>query len=72
MPGISGPELAGRVRPYRPDMRVLYMSGHTQDKFESYIEKEEPVDFIQKPLAPEILAAKVREVLDSSRNGSHG
>ncbi|MBI4473530.1 MAG: PAS domain S-box protein [Acidobacteria bacterium] len=63
MPHMSGPELATKVRPFRPDMKVLYMSGHTQDKFARHV-VDSDVNFIQKPLTPEVLATKVREVLD--------
>jgi PAS domain S-box-containing protein len=64
MPEMSGPELAVQVHSLRPSLRVLYMSGYAQDKFETYIRNKEPFEFIQKPLTPEGLAAKVREVLD--------
>jgi two-component system cell cycle sensor histidine kinase/response regulator CckA len=67
MPEVSGPELASRVRSIRPAMPVLYMSGYTEDKFESYVENKEAFEFIQKPLNPETLATKVREVLDAPR-----
>ena len=72
MPEMSGPELVSRVRTLRPAMKILYMSGYAEDKFEPYIEKDEHFDFIQKPLSPEALAIKVREVLDAPRNGTHG
>src|SRR5205085_8629486 len=72
MPDISGPELVALVRPQRPDMKVLYMSGYPQDKFESYVQKDEIFEFIQKPLMPEVLAAKIREVLDSSKSQAVG
>jgi DNA-binding NtrC family response regulator len=67
MPELSGPELASRVRPVRPTMPVLYMSGYTEDKFETYVQNRELVEFIQKPLSLETLATKVREVLDALR-----
>ena len=53
-------------------MKVLYMSGYAEDKFESYIEQDEPFEFIQKPLTPQGLAMKVRDVLDTPRDGTHG
>lgn len=65
MPEMSGPELAVHVRSVRPALRVLYMSGYTQDKFDSYTRNHERFEFIQKPLTPDVLAAKVREVLDT-------
>jgi len=70
MPKMSGPELVGHVRELRPDMKILYMSGYPADKFESYIRKNEPFEFIQKPLDPPALGRKVREVLDAPRNAA--
>jgi signal transduction histidine kinase len=67
MPEMSGPELAAQVRPLRPDMKVLYMSGYTEDKFERYVPAGEHIEFIQKPIMPDQLAAKIREVLDLSK-----
>jgi PAS domain S-box-containing protein len=72
MPEMSGPQLATQIKSVRPLLPVLYMSGYTQDKFESYARSKEPFEFIQKPLTPEALAAKVREVLDTPRNSAHG
>ncbi|HLH29554.1 MAG TPA: PAS domain S-box protein [Terriglobia bacterium] len=72
MPEMSGPELAAQIRPLRPALRILYMSGYAQDKFEAYARNREPFEFIQKPLTPEALAIKVREVLDAPLNGAHG
>jgi PAS domain S-box-containing protein len=72
MPELSGPELASRVRSVRPTMPVLYMSGYTEDKFESYVQNKEAGEFIQKPLSLETLATKVREVLDAPRKNPEG
>jgi PAS domain S-box-containing protein len=69
MPEMSGPELATRIRSIRPSLPVLYMSGYAQDKFESYARNKEAFEFIQKPLTPEALATKVREVLETPKNG---
>jgi len=66
MPRMNGPALAKRLAPIRPEMRVLYMSGYTEGHFID--EALEPgVAFLQKPIRPEILARKVRDVLDSAR-----
>jgi two-component system cell cycle sensor histidine kinase/response regulator CckA len=72
MPEMSGPELVSHVRELRPDMKILYMSGYPEDKFESYIQKNESFEFIQKPLDPPTLGRKVREVLDMPGNAAHG
>ena len=64
MPGMSGRELAERLAPYRPDMKVLYMSGHTDDAIVRHGVLEEKVAFLQKPFTPTVFLRKVREVLD--------
>jgi len=59
MPRMSGRQLAERLAPIRPAMRVLFMSGYTGDAMVP------PLPFIQKPLEPDALLLKVREVLSS-------
>ncbi len=64
MPEMSGRETAERAAVLRPDMKVLFMSGHTQDvMLREGIEKGVP--FLQKPFTPAGLALKVRQVLDA-------
>jgi CheY-like chemotaxis protein len=67
MPEMSGRQLAHNLEPLRPDMRVLYMSGYTDDTVLRYGVKENEVHFLQKPFTPNALVAKVRQVID---NGS--
>ncbi|MEW6368600.1 MAG: GAF domain-containing protein [Acidobacteriota bacterium] len=67
MPGMSGRELAERISAARPDMKVLYTSGHTDDAVIRHGVMEEGMHFLQKPFDLEGLARKVREVLDSPR-----
>ena len=64
MPGMSGPQLAERIRVSRPSIRVLYMSGYAEDASSSPRLREHGASFLQKPFSPETLARKVREVLD--------
>ena len=66
MPNISGPELAERLRAMRPDLKILFMSGYPRDEFERHYKRGETVHLIQKPLNSEMLAEKVREVLDGT------
>jgi CheY-like chemotaxis protein len=63
MPGMNGRELAQRVRELRPDIRVLYMSGHTEDSIAQSGLLEPGALLISKPFTQESLARKVREAL---------
>jgi CheY-like chemotaxis protein len=64
MPGMRARELAEGALKMRPGMKVLLMSGHTQDvTIEEGVERGSA--FLQKPFTPTALARKVREVLDS-------
>ena len=67
MPGMSGRELADELSTVRPEMKVLYVSGYTEDAIGEYGVLEEGVNFLQKPFRPSDLARKVRDVLDASR-----
>ena len=63
MPQMSGRELAEQLAVSRPEMRVLYMSGYTDDAIVRHGIGDGSANFIQKPFTPETLAHKVREVL---------
>jgi signal transduction histidine kinase len=67
MPQVSGPELAKRLSIARPDMKVLCMSGYTDDSIVRHGVLEAHIAYLQKPITTESLATKVREVLDSPR-----
>jgi CheY-like chemotaxis protein len=64
MPGGSGPEVFERAVVARPGLRVLYMSGYTDDAVAREHLVKPGVAFIQKPFTGEDLARKVREALD--------
>jgi hypothetical protein len=62
MPNISGRELANRLEKLQPGIKVLFMSGYTDNVIVHYGVLEEGAQFIQKPFNPEQLAVKIREV----------
>ncbi len=66
MPKRSGYQLARRLRRLRPNMRVLYMSGYTDEALAAELPHDENIPFIQKPFGIRALAAKIRAVLDAS------
>jgi CheY-like chemotaxis protein len=65
MPGMSGRELAERLTSLRPEIKILYMSGHTNSAIFHHGVLEPGVILLQKPFTLEGLARKVREVLDN-------
>jgi signal transduction histidine kinase len=64
MPKMNGRELAERVRAMRSAIKVLFMSGYTDDVVLQHGVLDSRVSFIEKPLTPERLLQKVRKVLD--------
>lgn len=64
MPQMSGRDLAERLSPIRPKMKILYMSGYTDSAIVHHGVLEDGTHFIQKPFAPQNFARKVRETLD--------
>jgi two-component system, cell cycle sensor histidine kinase and response regulator CckA len=65
MPQMSGPELAKRLAQVRPDMKILCMSGYTDDAVLRHGLVESGLAFLQKPFTSETLPRKVRAVLDT-------
>ena len=66
MPGMSGREVADRIRSSRPETQILFTSGYTPDTILQHRVLTPDTPFLPKPFTPAILAAKVRDVLDSA------
>jgi len=63
MPGMSGDQLASRLSASRPEMKVLYVSGYTDDTIVRHGVLEPGLAFLQKPFSPRTLARKAEEIL---------
>jgi two-component system cell cycle sensor histidine kinase/response regulator CckA len=64
MPNLSGRQVAERLLELRPRLKVLYLSGYTDDAIVRHGVLEGDMPFLQKPFTPDALVQKVREVLD--------
>jgi two-component system cell cycle sensor histidine kinase/response regulator CckA len=67
MPGLSGRQLADQLGRLRPAIKVLYASGYAENALAHHGIPESGISYLRKPFAPETLARRVRDVLDSSR-----
>jgi PAS domain S-box-containing protein len=63
MPGLNGREVAGQISLVRPEMRVLYMSGHTRDALGSRFVLDPAIHLVQKPFLPTELMQHVLDAL---------
>ncbi len=63
MPGVNGRVLAERLQAEHPHMKVLYVSGYTDDAVVRHGIVQDDAGYLQKPFTPHMLATKVREAL---------
>jgi len=64
MAGLTGPELADRLKAKRRETKVVFMSGYTTEVMDQYGLVRSGGPFLGKPFTPELLLRKVRETLD--------
>ncbi len=67
MPGMTGKELAHSLQRERPGIKVIFMSGYTDDMIVHHGVLNKGVNFIQKPVTPSVLTKKLREVLGNRK-----
>ncbi len=67
MPQMSGPELARRLTALRPELKVICMSGYTDDSVVRHGVTDSGMAYLQKPFTPQLLAHRVRAVLDGNQ-----
>jgi CheY-like chemotaxis protein len=67
MPGMGGRELARRLQEQRPGLPIVFMSGYTDDVVHRRGLLESGVPFLEKPLSPDLLARKIRQVLEGGK-----
>ncbi len=66
MPRMDGPNLVKRVRELRPQMKVIFISGYTEDAFRKRLDSDSDIHFLPKPFSLKQLAGKVKEVMVSA------
>jgi FixJ family two-component response regulator len=64
MPEMNGKDLAQELKALQPDLKVLFMSGYTDDVIADHGLINRDLNFIEKPFTQKGLAEKIREVLD--------
>ncbi|HEY0254784.1 MAG TPA: response regulator, partial [Kofleriaceae bacterium] len=72
MPGISGPELAAKIRGERPTLKVMFMSGYTRNALEPNMLEQGRSHFVEKPIAIATLGHALRDLLDSETRTTRG
>ena len=65
MPDMHGPVLARKLAPLQPDMKVLYVSGYSENDISDQGVVDPDLDVLQKPFTHQSLVRKIRELLDA-------
>jgi two-component system cell cycle sensor histidine kinase/response regulator CckA len=63
MPNMDGPTMARRVREVNPEIKVIFISGYTEDRFRQHLDVDAGTHFLAKPFSLKQLAGKVKEVM---------
>jgi len=63
MPHMDGPDLVRHVRESHPEMKVIFISGYTEDAFRQRLDSDSEIHFLPKPFNLKQLATKVKEVI---------
>ena len=63
MPIMSGEETFRQIKLIRPDMKVIFISGYTEDAFRQRLDSDSEIHFLPKPFSLKQLAGKVKEVI---------
>ncbi len=66
MPGLDGPTLLKRARPFLGDAQVMFISGYAEAEFSDLLEGEEGVTFLPKPIDIKVLAERVKQQLQGA------
>jgi two-component system cell cycle sensor histidine kinase/response regulator CckA len=69
MPNMDGPALVREVREIHPDMKVIFISGYTEDAFRQRLDSNSDIHFLPKPFSLKQLATKVKEVISGELVG---
>jgi two-component system cell cycle sensor histidine kinase/response regulator CckA len=64
MPGMDGPTMIREVRETHPDLKVIFISGYTEDSFRQRLDDSEDIHFLPKPFTLQQLAGKVKEIME--------
>jgi two-component system, cell cycle sensor histidine kinase and response regulator CckA len=66
MPGLDGPSMIRQVRETHPEMKVVFISGYTEDSFRKRLDVADDIHFLPKPFTLHQLAAKVKEMMEET------